>query len=259
MDLELRGKVAVVSAATKGIGLATALALAREGVRLALFSRDSQRLDGAARQIAEQTGVTPFTRTADLNDADSIIGFFDAVKAEVGSVDVLVANAVGPPPGRFEKFDDQDWIAAFEGALLSTVRMIRQVIPHMLQNGGGTVVAIQSASVKQPLKGLVLSNGVRPGVAGLMKSLANEYGAQGLRFNVVCPGRIATERLMLVESSHGQPLEERIADMTAEIPLRRLGTPEEVADAVVFLSSARAAYITGSVIVVDGGNVRGLY
>ncbi len=259
MDLELQGKVAVVSAASKGIGFETALSLAREGAQVALFARDQAGLDEAARHIARETNTQPFAQQADLRNADSIGGFFQAVRDELGPVQVLVANSVGPKPGGFGTFDDADWLAALDGALLSTVRLARAAIPQMLESGAGSMVAIQSGSVKQPIPGLTLSNGVRPGVAGLMKSLATEYGEHGLRFNVVCPGRIMTDRFITVESSYGIPLEERLATQTSEIPLRRLGTPREVADAITFLSSARAAYITGSVLSVDGGNIRGLF
>jgi 3-oxoacyl-[acyl-carrier protein] reductase len=259
MQLELSGKVAVVSAATKGIGRECAMALAREGARVALFSRDGERLQAVADDMERETGYRPFTQQADLTDAQSIRDFFEAVKSSLGPLEVLVANSVGPSPGPFEKYGDEDWLSAFEGAFLSTARMIRAAIPQMREAGGGSVVAIQSTSVKQPIVGLTLSNGVRPGVAGLMKSLAMEYGQYGMRFNVVCPGRVMTDRFLAVEASHGQPLEERIARMAAEVPMRRLGKPNEVADAVLFLSSARASYITGSVLAVDGGNVRSLY
>lgn len=259
MQLELSGKVAVVSAGTKGIGRECAMALAREGARVALFARDGDRLAATADQIEREVGQRPFTQAADLTDAQSIRDFFQAVRSQVGPVEVLVANSVGPSPGPFGKYGDEDWLAAFEGAFLSTARMVREAIPQMKEAGGGSVVAIQSTSVKQPIVGLTLSNGVRPGVAGLMKSLAMEYGQFGLRFNVVCPGRVMTDRFLQVEASHGEPLEERIAHMAAEVPMRRLGRPSEVADAVLFLSSARASYITGSVLAVDGGNVRSLY
>jgi 3-oxoacyl-[acyl-carrier protein] reductase len=259
MELELAGKVAVVSAGSKGMGRECALALAREGARVALFSRDQRNLAQVSEEIAQATGQAPFTQTADLTDAPSIAAFFEEVRNRLGPVQILVANSAGPKPGRFEQHADEAWLAAFNAAVLSTVRLVRAAIPHMLQSGAGAVVAIQSTSVKQPIHDMVLSNGVRPGVAGLMKSLAHEYGPQGLRFNVVCPGRVMTDRFVAVETSHGGSLEERIAKMAAEVPLRRLGRPSEVADAVLFLCSNRASYITGSVLSVDGGNVRSLY
>ncbi|MDO8279651.1 MAG: SDR family oxidoreductase [Burkholderiaceae bacterium] len=259
MKLDIENKVAVVSAATQGIGFECALGLAREGARVAMFSRDAARLREAAAALKSETGASVFTRAADLFDADSIRAFFAAVKTEVGPAQILVANSVGPPPGTFEAFSDLQWAAAFEGAFLSTVRLVREALPQMREAGGGAVVAIQSNSVRQPIPGLSLSNGVRPGVAGLMKSLAAEYGAHGIRFNVVCPGRIMTERFLTVEKSHGEPLDERIARMAAEVPLRRLGVPAEVADAALFLCSARAAYITGTVLSVDGGNLKGIH
>lgn len=259
MELGIAGKVAIVSAATKGIGLQCALGLGREGARVALFSRDRQRLFDAAELIEGETGARPFTGQADLHDAGSIRAFFAEVDRTLGPVSILVANSAGGPPGPFSKFEDADWQRAFDGAVLATVRMVREAVSQMRRAGGGAVVSIQSTSVKQPIADLVLSNGVRPGVAGLMKSLAGEYGGDGIRFNVVCPGRIMTDRFIQLESSRGEVFEERIARMAAEVPLKRLGSPEEVADAVVFLCSARASYITGSVLSVDGGNVKSLY
>lgn len=259
MNLELGGKVAVASAGSKGMGRECALGLAREGARVALFSRDERNLTRVASEIEAATGRAPFTRAADLTDGASVTAFFEEVRERLGPVQIVVANSAGPKPGRFELHPEQAWRSAFDAAVLSTVRMVQAAIPQMQESGGGSVVAIQSTSVKQPIHDMVLSNGVRPGVAGLMKSLSQEYGPQGLRFNVVCPGRVMTERFLSVEASHGGSLEERIVRMAAEVPLRRLGTPAEVADAVLFLSSSRASYITGSVLSVDGGNVRSLY
>jgi 3-oxoacyl-[acyl-carrier protein] reductase len=259
MDLELADKVAVVSAGSKGMGRECAIGLAREGARVALFSRDERNLAAVAAEIERATGQLPLVRTADLTDGPSVEAFFHEVRKRLGPVQILVANSAGPPPGRFEQHSDTAWLAAFEAAVLSTVRLVRTALPQMRQSGYGSVVAIQSTSVKQPIYDMVLSNGVRPGVAGLMKSLAQEYGAEGLRFNVVCPGRVMTERFLSVEASHGGSLEDRIAKLAAEVPLRRLGRPGEVADAVLFLCSSRASYITGSVVSVDGGNVRSLY
>jgi 3-oxoacyl-[acyl-carrier protein] reductase len=259
LDLGIKDKVAVVAAGTRGIGLCCATALAREGAQVAVFGRDEASLAQAARQVEAEGGRPCLALRADLLDATSITNVFEQVRQRLGPVRILVANSVGPPPGGLDSADDEAWVRAFEGAFLSTLRMVRIAIPQMIECGGGSVVAVQSSSVKQPIPGMILSNGVRPGVAGLMKSLTQEYAVRGVRFNVVCPGRIQTERFMKVEKSHGGDFESRVARMAAEVPVGRLGQPAEVADAVVFLASERASYITGSVLAVDGGNVRSLY
>ncbi len=259
MDLGIRDQVAIVAAGTRGIGLSCARALAREGARVAVFGRDELSIADASREISAVGGSPCLALRGDLLDAGSVADVFAQVRDKLGPARILVANSVGPPPGVLDVATDEAWILAFEGAFLSTVRMVRAVLPQMIEAGGGSVVAVQSSSVKQPIPGMFLSNGVRPGVAGLMKSLTQEYAKMGLRFNVVCPGRIQTERFMKVESSHGGDTEARIARSAAEVPAGRLGQPDEVADAVVFLASARASYITGSVLSVDGGNVRSLY
>lgn len=259
MDLGIKDQVAVVAAGTRGIGLSCARALAREGARVAVFGRDEASLANAAHEISAEGGATCLAVRGDLLDADSITSVFAQIQNKLGPARILVANSMGPPPGVLDVATDEAWVRAFEGAFLSTVRMVRAVLPQMLAAGGGSVVAVQSSSVKQPIPGMFLSNGIRPGVAGLMKSLTQEYAKKGLRFNVVCPGRIQTERFMSVEKSHGGDTEARIARMSAEVPAGRLGQPDEVADAVLFLASARASYITGSVLSVDGGNVRSLY
>jgi len=259
MDLGLKGKVAVLSAASRGIGLACAQALAREGAQVAICARDAARLDAAVKAIGAAGAERPLAVVADLADEESVLQFMRRVEDRFEKVDIVVANSVGPPPGPFEAFPSEAWQHAFDGALLSSVRLIRAALPALLKAGGASVVGIQSTSVRQPIPGLTLSNGIRPAVAGLFKSLALEYGPKQIRFNLVCPGRIKTERFLTVEASYGEPLEERIAKKAAEVPLRRLGEAEEVADAVVFLASSRASYITGSVLSVDGGNTRGIF
>lgn len=259
MDLELDQKTAFVAAGSRGIGKACAMALAREGANVAICARDPEQLNATADEILKETGRQVLTINADLLDSQAIKSAVATTESAFGPVELLVANSVGPPPGNFEKFNENDWSFAFESAVLSTIRLVKAVLPGMLKRRAGIVVGIQSSSVKEPIPGLILSNTVRPGIAGLMNSLAQEYGPMGLRFNVLCPGRVLTDRFMAVERAHGQPLEERLARAAAELPLRRFGDPKEIADAVVFLLSARASYITGSVLSVDGGKQRGLF
>ena len=259
MDLGIAGKIALVAAGSRGIGLQCAKALAREGARVAIFARNEASLTAAQQEIQHESNQPCLAIQGDLFDARSIGRVFEELHGRMGPVRILVANSAGPPAGGLDTASDEAWIRAFEGAMLATVRMVRLALPDMLGAGSGSVVAVQSSSVKQPIAGMMLSNGVRPGVAGLMKSLTHEYAKRGVRFNVVCPGRIRTERFMKVEASHGGDLDERVARMSAEVPIGRLGEPGEVADAVVFLASERASYITGSVLSVDGGNVRSLY
>jgi 3-oxoacyl-[acyl-carrier protein] reductase len=174
---------------------------------------------------------------------------------------VLVANVGGPPPGPFEQMTDEHWKAAFEQVHLSVVRFVRAVLPDMKKKKWGRILAIQSSSVKQPVEGLILSNGVRPGIAGMFKTLANDLGRDGITVNMVLPGRIRTDRFIahqkdLAERA-GKSLEEWIATRSAaDIPMGRIGTPEEFANMVVFLASERASYMTGCVVQVDGGLIR---
>jgi 3-oxoacyl-[acyl-carrier protein] reductase len=177
-------------------------------------------------------------------------------------VDILVANAGGPPLGAFDQMSDEDWQAAFELTLLSTIRLIREVLPHMRKRRWGRIINIQSSSVKQPIDGLILSNGIRPGVVGLSKTLATELGKDNILINTVCPGRILTDRLQSGlrrrAQQAGKSLEEYLPTSAAEIPLARIGSPEEFANMVVFLASERASYVTGATIQVDGGLIRSL-
>jgi 3-oxoacyl-[acyl-carrier protein] reductase len=263
MDLGLRGKAALVAAASKGIGRACARGLAAEGVRVAVCARSGEELAKTAEAIRAETGGEVLAVPADVRRLEEIQALVSRAVEAFGGVDILVTNAGGPPTGNFGQFTDADFQAAFELNLLSTVRMIREVLPHMRRRGWGRIINIQSTSIKQPIEGLLLSNAIRPGVAGLVRSLVDELGRDGITINTVCPGRILTDRLRYGMESRaklaGMPYDEFVRRETAAVPLGRLGDPEEVANVAVFLASERASYVTGVTLQVDGGVVRGLY
>ncbi|MGH7262692.1 MAG: SDR family oxidoreductase [Candidatus Rokuibacteriota bacterium] len=262
MDLGLKGKVAIVAAASRGMGKACALGLAAEGARVTVCARSEAGLLAAANEIREKTKAEVLAVPADVTRLADIKRVVAKTVEAFGGVDILVANAGGPPLGGFDQMSDADWQAAFELTLLSTVRWIREVLPHMRKKRWGRILNIQSSSVKQPIDGLVLSNGIRPGVVGLSKTLATELGKDNILINTVCPGRILTDRLrsglQARAKQAGKPLEEYLPTATAEIPLGRIGNPEEFANVVLFLASERASYVTGATIQVDGGLIRGI-
>ena len=263
MDLGIKDRVAVVAASSRGLGQAVARGLAREGAKLALCARASAPLDAAAEEIRRETGAEVMTRALDVTDYDAVRGFVAAVVERFGRLDICVANAGGPPAKSFAETTMEDWRAAADLNLMSTVYFAKEALPVMQRQQWGRFIAITSVAVKQPVEGLILSNAVRSAVSGLIKTLANEYGRYGVLVNNVCPGYTATARL--VELSHRlagkegvdpAEIEDRWARQTA---LGRVGRPEEFADLVVFLASERATYITGAAIAVDGGLVKGLY
>jgi len=261
VDLGLKGKVALVVAASKGMGRASAMGLAAEGARVAMCARGEADLRAAADEVGRQTGAEVLAVPADANRSEDIERVVAKTREKWGGVDVLVANVGGPPPGPFEQMTDEQWKAAFEQVHLSTVRFIRAVLPDMKKKKWGRILAIQSSSVKQPVEGLILSNGIRPGIAGMFKTLANELGRDGITVNMVLPGRIRTDRFLEHQTDlaarAGKSLEEWIATRSAaDIPVGRIGTPEEFANMVVFLASERASYMTGCVVQVDGGLIK---
>lgn len=260
MDLGLKGKVAFVAAASKGMGKACALGLAAEGARVAMCARGETALKEAATEVERKTGAEVLALPADLSKAEDCARAVARTRDAWGGIDVLVANVGGPPPGPFEKMTDAQWLQAFEQVHLSTVRLIRDVLPGMKAKRWGRILAIQSTSVKQPVDGLVLSNGIRPGVAGLFKTLAVDLAKDGITVNLVLPGRIMTDRFVSHQQERaeasGRTLEAQIAASSSDIPMGRVGTPEEFASMVVFLASVRASYITGTTVQVDGGLIR---
>lgn len=261
MDLGLKGKVAIVAAASKGLGKAVALGLAREGARLTIFSRDAERIEQAADEIRQATGGEVLALAADATQPADITRVFDETLSRYGQLDVLVTNAGGPPAGTFETLSEEDFVAAIELNLLSTLRMCRAAVPHMKERGG-SIVTITSISVKQPLDGLILSNTARAGVVGLIKSMANELGRYNIRINNVGPGPTKTDRILDLARQRAArdeiSMDASLEASAAGIPLGRLGEPEEFANVVVFLASPAASYVHGVTIPVDGGLYKGL-
>ena len=258
MDLGLTGKVALVTGASKGMGRACALGLAAEGARVAMCARNEGDLEAAVDEVTAQTKADVLGVAADVTKADQVRRLVGRVKDTFGSPDVLIANCGGPPRGFFDEFDDAAWHGGVEVSLLSTVRLIREVLPGMRARRWGRILTIQSVSVKQPLADLLLSNAIRPGVHGLIKTLALQLASENILVNTLCPGRILTDRLMGGLKASGLTREEYLARQSAEIPLGRVGTTEEFANVAVFLASERASYVTGVALQVDGGLVRGL-
>ncbi len=262
MDLGLRGKVAIVAASSQGIGRATAEAFAAEGCRLAMCARNEPTLAAAADGIRKQHRVEVFHRALDVTDASAVRAFVASVVSEYGAADICVTNAGGPPAKGFLATTVEDWRSAVEANFMSTMCFAREVIPHMQRRHWGRIITITSISTKQPVPDLVLSNAVRAAVVGLVKSLANEFGKDGILVNNVGPGFTATDRLKELAKSRsaasGKSEKEIFEGWAADAPLKRLGEPREVADTIVWLASERASYVTGQTILVDGGLYKGL-
>jgi 3-oxoacyl-[acyl-carrier protein] reductase len=262
MDLGLKGKAAIVTASSRGIGRATAEAFAAEGARIAMCARTAADVTQAAETIRAGTGAQVLALRADLTQVGDIQELVRRTVEAYGTVDILVNNAGGPPAGTFDDMNDAEWQAAFELTLLSTVRLVRAVIPHMRRAGGGAIINLQSTSVKVPLDNMILSNSIRTGVIGLAKSLSIELAKDNIRVNNVLPGAIMTDRqrqMLAVQSKKsGQTVEEVKRLRESRIPLGRFGEPEDLADMIVFLASDRAKYVTGVTVQVDGGLARSL-
>jgi 3-oxoacyl-[acyl-carrier protein] reductase len=257
MDLGLKGKTALVTAASKGMGRACALQFAAEGARVAICARTESDVKAVADEIRGKGGEVLAVR-ADVTNAADVKALVSRTVETFGGVDILVANAGGPPRGGLTEMSDEQWHAAFDVTVVSVVRLIREVLPSMRARKWGRILTIQSVSVKQPVDGLLLSNATRPATAGLMKTLVPELGKDNITFNVVCPGPIMTDRFLGGAKQAGLPVDQYVAKSAQTIPLGRVGTPEEFANVIVFLASDRASYVTGVAIQVDGGVVRGI-
>lgn len=263
MDLKLQGKSVIVTASSKGLGKATALQFANEGAHVLISSRSEEELIKAVKEIKEASGnenVDYFV--CDITEGLSIKDLIQKAVEWNGTVDVLVNNAGGPPTGSFDSFNDEDWQTAFELNLLSFIRLIREVLPHMRKQNRGHIVNFASSSIKQPLDNLILSNTFRTGIVGLAKSLSQELAKDNILINTVGPGRIATDRIAELDQIRadklGMSVEEVKEASESSIPLGRYGEPQEFANTVVFLCSAANSYITGQALLVDGGLVKAL-
>lgn len=262
MDLGLKNKVALVAASSRGLGKAIAAGLAREGTKLVICARGKDVLEKTADEILLATGVTVFPLAIDLNKKEQINWLIEETMDLFGRIDILVTNAGGPPPGRFERLEEDDWEKSSQLTLMSVVRLSRAVIPSMRKQKWGRIIHMASISARQPIPDLFLSNVFRPAVLGLAKSLSQELAEDHILVNAVCPGFFLTDRIqqLIEESSKGDRKKSKkiMDDMVADIPLGRMGDPEELANLVVFLASEKASYITGSIFTMDGGLVKGI-
>jgi 3-oxoacyl-[acyl-carrier protein] reductase len=256
VNFGLEGKVAIVGGASKGIGYGIARTLAAEGATVAITARHEAELRGAAERIAAETRAHVLPIVSDVRSAEDCTRVASRVKAELGGVDILVNNDGAPPLGPILSFEDRAWQRAVEQNLFSVVRMVREVVPSMQARGGGSIVNITAISAIQPISGFSLSVATWAGVIGYAKTLSIELGKHGINVNTICPGYIDTERLQTVFASGSEPPDVVRARLTEEVPLRRIGTVEDVACLVALLVSPRGSYITGTAIQVDGGLLR---
>ncbi len=263
MDLGIKDKVALVTASSTGIGKAVAEAFAEEGCNIAICSRTKETLIESARDIKNKFQIEPFWGVCDLNHQKDIENFYDAVRKHFGKVDILVNNCGGPIPGFLRDLSEEDWENAFKQVLLSVVRFSNLVIPDMIAQEWGRIINITSIAVKQPVNNLMLSNSLRAGVTGFAKSLSNEFGSKNVTVNNIAPGYTLTHRLYELAVNRakvsGKSHEEILVEMAKDIPMNRLGGPEEIAAVVVFLASQKASYITGTTIQVDGGSTKAIF
>jgi 3-oxoacyl-[acyl-carrier protein] reductase len=260
MDLGLKDKRAFIAGSSRGLGFATAITLAREGCKVAVNSREKENAKAAAEKITNETGTQAFGMGGDVSDSDAAQNLIQSAVDVLGGLDILITNAGGPPAGSFELFDEATWQKAVDTSFMSHVRLIRAALPHLRKSSAASVLTVTSYTVKQPIPNLVLSNSIRLATVGLTKSLALELGKENIRFNSIMPAWTQTERVTELMAFRAQnnntTIEEETAKLTAEIPLGRIGQPQEFANAAVFLVSPAASFIHGVMLAVDGGIIK---
>jgi 3-oxoacyl-[acyl-carrier protein] reductase len=263
MDLGLKNKVALVAAASQGLGKATAMALAAEGAKLVICSRSEASIHNTAEEIRSKTGTTVVPVAADVSKKEDIKRFVDAAVKQFGTVHVLVNNAGGPPAGHVLTMTDEEWEKGVQLTLMSVVRLVREVLPHMERQKWGRIITIVSIAAKQPINELLISSTLRPGLLGLSKVLSNQYAKDNITVNTVCPGLVLTKRQEELSVSRAaekkMTFEEYLAESAKAIPAGRLGKPEEIGNVVAFLASEQASFVTGVNLLVDGGAARGIH
>jgi len=262
MDLQLKNKIAIVTGASRGLGAAVAETLSLEGAKVMINSRNPEKLQETAARIQAHSGIEVATLAGDITLPDFPAQLIEATIKHFGGLDILITNAGGPPAGRFESFSDEVWAKAVESTLFAHVRLIRSALPYLKKSQTPSVLTITSYSVKQPIPNLILSNSIRAATVGLTKSLSLELGETGIRFNSILPGWTSTERVEELMKSRSQmnssTIEEEVKKQATESALQRLATPQEFANVAVFMVSPAASYLTGAMISVDGGTVKGL-
>lgn len=263
MDLQLKNKIVLVTASSKGLGKATALEFAKEGATVLVSSRNEETLARTVEEIKQLTNnERVYAKTCDMSSVEDINALFSWIKTEFGGVDILVNNTGGPTAGGFKDLADEDWMTAFEKNLLSYVRTTRAVLPHMQENDFGRIINISSSSTKEVIDGLILSNTFRSGMVGLTKSLAREYAKHNILVNTIGPGRIATDRVaeldQLAATRQSIPIKDVIKRSENLIPIGRYGQPEEFAKVVLFIASPANTYMTGQSLIIDGGMLKAL-
>ena len=264
MDLGLAGKIALVTAASKGLGFATARELTREGTQVMICGRDQGRLDEAITKLKGEFGhdAPVAAVVADVSRADEVSALVSATVSTFGGMDILITNAGGPPSGTFDSTDIAAWERGVNLTLMSTVHLVKEALPYLRQSSAASILTVTSVSVKQPIGNLLLSNAIRPAVIGLTKTLSQEYGPEGIRANSILPGWTATERVEYLLNSraniNGTTVEEEASKIGSGVALRRIGNPQEFAKVATFLVSPAASYVNGVMMQVDGGFYAGL-